>query len=446
MILLVLLMMFCMLYNMYNMYIMYMYMLMYIMYVNMSMFSLYLNNLKIYNYMFVGSFMSCLLLMMTCYIFILMMMVIKNNVMIKQLTLYNFFYIIMMFGLFFFFLSDNLIFFFFFFELSIIPIALLIFLNGSQVERIQAGVYMMLYTVFASLPFLLLILFFWSSSSFSLLYNMLYNKLYFSSLVIMMLLLAFLVKLPMFGFHMWLPKAHVEAPVMGSMVLAAVLLKMGSYGLFRVMSLFYLSCFFKLSLILMVICLFGAVLVSINCFFQTDLKSLVAYSSVVHMGLMCGGIFTGSVLGAWGSMLMMLGHGLCSSALFCLINLMYERVFTRNIFMLKGLMLIYPGLVFFWFMFCVINMAAPPFMNIFSEVFLMGSILKWSFMMIFLLMLVSFLSAGYSLFLYTMTQHGKGWFLYSSDKILLKDYFMMMLHLYPLIFFILSMEVFFNWS
>lgn len=152
---------------------------------------------------------------------------------------------------------------------------------------------------------------------------------------------AFLVRIPLFLVHLWLPKAHVEAPISGSMILAGVLLKLGGYGLIRVM-IFLVNFSFNLNIFWISISLLGGFLVRLVCLRQTDLKSLVAYSSVAHMGIVVCGIITVNYWGFCGSYVLMIAHGLCSSGLFCLVNIVYERTGSRSLLVNRGLMCLMP--------------------------------------------------------------------------------------------------------
>lgn len=158
------------------------------------------------------------------------------------------------------------------------------------------------------------------------------------------IILGFLVKIPIFFFHLWLPKAHVEAPISGSMILAGVLLKLGFYGLYRFKRFFFLDLK-TISLFFIIISIWGSVIIRIYCIFQIDIKALIAYSSVSHIGITLAGCLTFFSYGSYGILIIIVGHGLCSSGLFCLANILYERFFTRNILLIKGIINIFPNLV-----------------------------------------------------------------------------------------------------
>nr|YP_009680592.1 NADH dehydrogenase subunit 4 [Microcondylaea bonellii]QDH07379.1 NADH dehydrogenase subunit 4 [Microcondylaea bonellii] len=301
---------------------------------------------------------------------------------------------------------SSLLNFYIMFEFSLIPILLIILGWGYQPERLQAGKYMMLYTVSASLPLLVLILVvlveggsvFWG-------WNCRGN---FGAgwLITLCASLAFLVKLPIYGFHLWLPKAHVEAPVAGSMILAGVLLKLGGYGLIRVFCA--LSLFSSLA-VTSVFCLSlsGGVVASMVCFAQNDVKALVAYSSVGHMSLVLGGVFSNTDWGLLGCLLMMVAHGLCSSGMFFLASETYKCYNTRSLYLVKGGLVLVPGVALCWFLMCAINMAAPPSLNLWGELMLGISVLSYSVVFAGFTGAMTFLSGLYSWYIYSSTQHGQ---------------------------------------
>nr|YP_010758092.1 NADH dehydrogenase subunit 4 [Wormaldia spinosa]WEU80097.1 NADH dehydrogenase subunit 4 [Wormaldia spinosa] len=340
------------------------------------------------------------------------------------------------------FLTLNLFMFYLFFESSLLPTLILIIGWGYQSERIQAGVYLIFYTLVASLPMLLGIFFIFKGNNLLVFYLI---KDMDSWIMYFLMVLAFLIKMPMFFVHLWLPKAHVEAPISGSMILAGIMLKLGGYGLMRVMK-FMLLMSVKFNLIWVIISMVGGLYLSLICLMQIDMKMLIAYSSVVHMGIVLGGMLTLSYWGFMGSYILMLGHGLCSSGLFCLSNLCYERLGSRSLFINKGLMNFMPSLSLWWFLLVSSNMAAPPSMNLLGEISLFNSILSWSRILMVFIMLISFFSAGYSLYLYTFSQHGSGLsMIYSISYIQCREYFLLCMHWLPLNILILKVEFFFLW-
>nr|BDP28857.1 NADH dehydrogenase subunit 4 [Ixodes angustus] len=390
---------------------------------------------------FSGDLMSINLMLLSVWVSILMLLSsFKENLYDNKFFMFYVFF--MLFLLFVCFFSLNLMMFYFFFEAVLFPIIMLIFNWGSQPERLQAGVYMLMYTLFGSMPLLVLMLFYGEMTFNYLLMDYMSNiKL---GLLFFLMMMGFLVKVPMYFVHLWLPKAHVEAPISGSMILAAVLLKLGIYGIYR-FKMFFMIELMEMGYVLMVISVFGGMYVGFICLFQTDIKALIAYSSVCHMGVVLGGVLNLNFWSSYGGLLLMLGHGLCSSGLFCLGNMLYERFYTRSVMLLKGMMKIFPSMSLWWFMLSIVNMSAPPSMNIFGEIFLMGSLIKFSLMFAIPLMAISFLSACYSLYMYSYINHGAGWVIWSVKLILVREFMVLLLHFFPLIIWVMKMECFLSW-
>nr|ADZ47922.1 NADH dehydrogenase subunit 4 [Xenophyes cascus] len=342
--------------------------------------------------------------------------------------------------LFFIFFVYDLFMFYIFFEGSLVPMLILIFGWGSQPERLISVLYLLMYTVLASLPLLFLI--------FSL-YGYSYSTVYFfpqsgevNFIVFSGFIMGFLVKMPLFGFHLWLLRAHVEAPVSGSMLLAGVLLKLGGYGMIRMLSLIgFMDKAY--SLVYFVLGVGGSIVIGCLCLVQVDTKLLIAYSSVAHMGLVVGGILTLTQWGLTGSLIMMVAHGLCSSGLFCLSNLMYERLGGRSLLLNRGFMSLSPPLTLFCFLLCSSNMASPPSLNMAGEVFLSVSILSWGSLGLSLIMGGCFLGGAYNLYLFSCTQHGCIYSGMKTFKMMTSCEFMLLiLHWLPLNLMIFLLEMF----
>nr|AML26520.1 NADH dehydrogenase subunit 4 [Staphylinidae sp. BMNH 1274674] len=358
-------------------------------------------------------------------------------------NLFLFIIMILMISLLLAFSSLNLFIFYLFFEMSLIPTLVLIIGWGYQPERIQAGLYLLFYTMFASFP-MMLFMFYYYSNNYSL--NIFLLEFSVSSIVMFLFMnFIFLVKMPMYLVHLWLPKAHVEAPVSGSMILAGVMLKLGGYGMMRVLHVF-MSLNNSVNYVFITISLMGGVFVSMMCLRQSDVKSLIAYSSVSHMGLVLAGLMTMNLWGMYGSLSMMLAHGLCSSGLFCLANVVYERMFSRSLFLIKGMINLMPSMSLMWFLFCSSNMAAPPSFNLLGEIMLINSLVSWSTLTMLMLMLSSFFSAVYSLYLYAYSQHGKVYFgIYSFLNGNFREFLLLILHWFPLNIMVMKSELFFSW-
>jgi len=235
------------------------------------------------------------------------------------------------------------------FECSLFPTLLLILGWGYQPERIQAGLYIIIYTIIGSLPLLLMFIFLYNTfGSLFIYFDFIYfiDYLNFNRLFWVFFIFAFMVKVPLYIFHLWLPKAHVEAPVSGSIILAGVLLKLGGYGLIRLGSIcIHLS--FNFSRFFISFSIYGSFITRLICLRQVDIKSLIAYSSVGHIALVIRGIITSSYLGFLGSLIIIISHGLVSSGIFCLANITYEIVSSRSLYLTKGLLIIFPSLSFF---------------------------------------------------------------------------------------------------
>jgi NADH-ubiquinone oxidoreductase chain 4 len=289
------------------------------------------------------------------------------------------------------------------FETCLIPILIIILGWGYQPERTQAGLYLLFYTMFGSLPLLITVLHCRRLTGSSYLFN---TGASITGLIrALCLSLAFLVKFPMYGAHLWLLKAHVEAPVAGSILLAGVLLKLGGFGLVRILYLLDYN-FLVIKELLASVRLWGGLLISLNCLRHTDIKVLIASSSVVHIRTCVIALF---ILRDWrvkGCLLMILAHGVCSSGLFSLANMAYERTNRRSIVIAKGMLNLTPTLALCWFLMLTANIAAPPTINLSREITLLVSLVSWNLITVGPLILLGFFRAAYGLYLFSMSQHG----------------------------------------
>nr|WNH21435.1 NADH dehydrogenase subunit 4 [Diapterus auratus] len=347
--------------------------------------------------------------------------------------------------------ATDLILFYVMFETTLIPTLIIITRWGNQTERLNAGTYFLFYTLAGSLPLLVALLALQNSTGTLSLLTLHFHTtphLYAFSDKIWWAgcLIAFLVKMPLYGAHLWLPKAHVEAPVAGSMILAAVLLKLGGYGMIRVMIMLE-PLTKELSYPFIILALWGVLMTGSICLRQTDLKSLIAYSSVSHMGLVVGGILVQTPWGLSGALILMIAHGLTSSALFCLANTNYERTHSRTMVLARGLQVALPLMATWWFIASLANLALPPLPNLMGELMIITSLFSWSWWTIALTGAGTFITAGYSLYMFLMTQRGPlPAHILALDPTHTREHLLIALHLVPLGLLIAKPELIWGWA
>nr|WET59082.1 NADH dehydrogenase subunit 4 [Cirripectes castaneus] len=398
--------------------------------------------------------LSTPLLVLTCWLLPLMILASQNHTATEPINRQRT-YITLLISLQFFlilaFSATELIMFYVMFEATLIPTLIIITRWGNQTERLNAGTYFLFYTLAGSLPLLVALLHLHSSagtlSTLTLAYtHPLHLSSYADKLWWAGCLLAFLVKMPLYGVHLWLPKAHVEAPVAGSMVLAAVLLKLGGYGMARII-LMLDPLTKEMSYPFMILAMWGLVMAGSVCMRQTDLKSLIAYSSVSHMGLVAAGILIQTPWGLAGAVALMIAHGLTSSALFCLANTNYERTHSRTMVLARGLQMTLPLMTSWWLLMTLANLALPPSPNLMGELMIIISVFNWSWFTLLLTGSATLITAAYSLYMFLMTQRGPlPPHIIALQPTYSREHLLIVLHLLPLILIILKPALILGWT
>lgn len=305
---------------------------------------------------------------------------------------------------------SDLLLFYIFFESSLIPIYFIVGIWGSRSRKIHAANMLFLYTFSGSLFFLIAIMYLLSTLKTSELFFLMKYSLLLDNFSQYYLwcsfFIAFAIKIPMFPFHLWLPEAHVEAPTVGSIILAAVLLKLGSYGMLRFLlplfpeaTIFFRPLVFLLSIL-------GVIVASFVCLRQNDLKKIIAYSSIAHMNLIILGLFSDNHIALVGSYYMMLSHGITSTTLFFLIGVLYDRYHTRLVKYYKALATFMPLFATFLLFFSFANVSLPLTSGFVGEILIFIGLFHVSPFISILSGFGVILGAAYSIWLFNRLAYG----------------------------------------
>jgi len=299
--------------------------------------------------------------------------------------------------------------FYVFFEASLIPMYLIIGVWGGP-NRVYAAIKFFLYTLLGSLLMLvvLLYLFMQSGGSFSILdWHQLPLPIEPQILIFLAFLIAFGVKVPMWPVHTWLPDAHVEAPTGGSVVLAAIALKLGAYGFLRFSLPIVPDASQELAWLVIMLSLIAVVYIGFVALVQADMKKLVAYSSISHMGFVTLGFFIFNPLGVEGAIVQMISHGFVSAAMFLCIGVLYDRVHSRQIADYGGVVHTMPKFAAFFMLFAMANSGLPATSGFVGEFMVVLGAVQYNFWIGFIAATTLILGAAYSLWMYKRVVFGK---------------------------------------
>lgn len=329
----------------------------------------------------------------------------------------------------------NVLLFYIFFECILIPMFLIIGIWGSREKKIRAAYLLFFYTILCSVFMLISILFIYDLAGTLNLQQLIYFGFNFDHQIIFWLafFFSFASKIPMFPFHIWLPEAHVEAPTVGSVLLAGILLKLGVYGFLRYSLTLFPDASVFFSPVVFVFCLIGIIFASMAAIKQTDLKKIIAYSSIAHMNLVVLGVFSGNIIGIEASILQSVSHGYVSSALFFLIGILYNRYHSRLLQYYGGLLYIMPVYASFFLFFTMSNIALPGTSSFVGEFLLLVAIFQENYFCSFFAGLSVILSGAYSLWLYNRVIFGnfKSKILSFSSDLYFREFFILTMLFIP---------------
>ncbi|HWS74272.1 MAG TPA: NADH-quinone oxidoreductase subunit M [Quisquiliibacterium sp.] len=301
---------------------------------------------------------------------------------------------------------DGLLF-YVFFEATLIPMYIIIGIWGGP-NRVYAAFKFFLYTLLGSLLTLVaLVYLFLKSGSFAITdWHALPLSMHEQTLIFFAFLLAFAVKVPMWPVHTWLPDAHVEAPTGGSVVLAAIMLKLGAYGFLRFSLPIAPDASHELSWLMITLSLVAVVYIGLVALVQADMKKLVAYSSIAHMGFVTLGFFMFNQMGVQGAIVQMISHGFVSGAMFLCIGVMYDRLHSRQIADYGGVVNTMPKFAALFMLFTMANAGLPATSGFVGEFMVILGAVQYNFWIAFAAGTTLVFGAAYSLWMYKRVVFG----------------------------------------
>lgn len=300
--------------------------------------------------------------------------------------------------------------FYIYYESVLIPMYIIIGIYGARQEKIRAAYYFFYYTLAGSIFMLISIIYiiksFGTTNLFSLLLLVPELPWFNEALLFLGFFMGLAVKIPKFPFHIWLPLAHVEAPLAGSILLAGILIKLGSYGFIRFVLVLFPNASIYFTPLIYLLGVLGIIYASLTTLRQIDLKRIIAYSSIGHMGYVMLGIFSHTTLGIEGSIILQVAHGLVSSGLFIIVTLIYERHHTRIVKYYRGLSIVMPLWTSSFFFLTLANIGFPLTCNFIGEFTTLVSTLITNTFIGVLASSGLVLSAAYALFLFNRISFG----------------------------------------
>jgi proton-translocating NADH-quinone oxidoreductase chain M len=336
----------------------------------------------------------------------------------------------------------DLFLFYVFFEAILIPMYLLIGIWGSRQRKIRAVYLFFFYTLCGSIFMLLGILYIYSlTGSLNLEYLLTWQFTETEQLFLWLaFFLSFASKIPMFPFHIWLPEAHVEAPTVGSVLLAGILLKLGVYGFLRFSITLFPDASLFFSPLVYLLSILGILYASMGAIRQTDIKRIIAYSSIAHMNLVTLGLFSFNIIGLEGAILQSISHGFVAGGMFFLVGILYNRHHSRFLFYYGGLVHLMPVYSAVLLAFVLANISLPGTSSFVGEFLLLCGVFKTNIFLCIISALGVILCGAYSLWLYNRIIFGNLKVNYTSNfsDLTIREFAILL----PLLIFIVFMGIY----